>query len=737
MRKILLSTLNPDEKRIAILSDGILLDYLSIVPGAEDRKNNIYCGIVHEIEPSLDACFVNIGDGKKGFLQFSEIDTSCLLDKEGSVAERLSVGMPILVQIAKDSRSDKGAFLTTRIKLFGHQLILLPRDKEPNLLRVSRHCNETDRTRIMTERDNIVLPDKMALIVRKQGTDQAISSINWELTHYLLPLWDMILKVFVKLSEPTLIYQDSNIVNMCIREYLTPSTSELIIDNPVTYEEAKETSSVLIPALQDKISLAPDADNIFDEQVLSQLDALIARGVKLPSGGEIVIDMTEALIAIDVNSKRFRTQSNVEQTALQTNLEAASEAARQLRLRNLAGLVVIDFIDMGEESNRQKLAHHIQREFNSDRASVNIDRISKFGTVTLSRQNIGRPLHESHSVICTNCQGTGRLPTVRSFARNVLDKLRDAAVKRSSIESIVLELPIDPAIYLLNENRDKLSDFEANFKCKLIILPRNNLQIPDYNLRIDKHSRKAKSSEDSFERKPIKGVEHGTYLNDPKSTRRQMPPAITSFKPSHRPKPATPAASHGHADVPKESSGGLTSWFKELLFQKKPAATPQHGTHRTQSKRSKSAKPKGKISAEQQAAEGSTNPKRRRRRSTSQRRGGKKTTSSENKSQVTVNAQPSKANQKQSAPVKKQMPEPHTSAQTSTKSALLETTRKRPGSRSNYGQGEAKTPMSKDNEHKPTSPSAPAVISSAPPSEGDKQPIKQPDKPVSHTLPPS
>ena len=345
MRKILLSTINPDEKRVAILNNGVLFDYISIVPGAEDRKYNIYCGIVHEIEPSLDACFVDIGDVKKGFLQFAEIDEACLPGTNGSIAERLSVGMPILVQITKDSRNDKGAFLTTRLKLFGNQLILLTRDKEPNTVRISRHSSEHNRNRIDADREHLSLPKGTSLIVRKQGSNQPTSNLNWELTNYLLPLSEKITSVFNKLSGPTLIYQDANIVNLCIREYLVSNTSELIVDNQETYEDAQETISVLRPDMTERLRMVAENENIFDDRILSQLDALVSRSVQLPSGGEIAIDMTEALIAVDVNSKRSRTQSNVEATALLTNLEAAVEVARQLRLRNLSGLVIIDFID--------------------------------------------------------------------------------------------------------------------------------------------------------------------------------------------------------------------------------------------------------------------------------------------------------------------------------------------------------------------------------------------------------
>ena len=535
MRKILLSTSNEDEQRIAVTENGLLIDYLSVFTGQEDRKGSIFCGFIEQIEQSLEACFVNIGGGKKGFLQFSEIDQSCLLDKPGELRERLDVGQPILVQITKDSRSEKGPLLTTRIKLTGNHLILMPRERNQGIMRISQRADDKERERLEAARDELALPDSMSMIIRSHGVARPLTDLVWELQKNLLPLWQLIQQVFSKQEKPELIYEYQNIVNSCIIEYLTPTTVEIVCDNANTAQELQSTMESINPdATTTAVRTIGPTEALFDESLLEQFDALLARKVKLPAGGELVIDITEALVSVDVNSRRSNNQKDLEATALKTNLEAATELATQLKLRNLSGLIVIDFIDMDSEDSRQSLEKKLRQVFSRDRAQISISKISQFGLVEMTRQNIGRSLHESHSVLCDHCNGLGRLPTVRSFAQSILDRIRETCLKPKQVGSIIVELPMNPATFLLNEKRDELKAIFTDFGVEVIVLPSHSMQAGEHNFRIDKNVR-GHNTKPSYKQNSSKALEHDSYINDKKNYRKKMTPAITSQ--SHRQQP--------------------------------------------------------------------------------------------------------------------------------------------------------------------------------------------------------
>ncbi len=531
MKKILLSAASPDEKKIAVLSDGILSDYVSYMPGMEDRRNSIYRGIVDKVSASLDACFVKIGDAKNGFLQSNEIDASYL---EGSpdqpLNERIKPGTPLVVQIIKDERAEKGTLLTTRIKIMGHWLVLEAKPRKTTGMHISRMATSEERAAITAISDSLVLPPGMNLIVRTAGLDAAPAELVWEFNSYLLKLWGKIKEVAGQMEGTGLIYHDMDIVNRCVREYFTPAVVDLACDAEQTADEVRQIFSAIMPDMVDRVRTVPKDATLFDERMLGQIDALLAREVRLPSGGSIVIDQTEALVAIDVNSSRTRGQSGIEDTASQTNREAATEIARQLRLRNLSGLIAIDFIDMDDGSNRSNLLNHFARALRSDSAQVQMGSLSEFGILEMTRQNIGRALHETHSAVCDRCGGTGRRPTARSFALNQLDKIRDLCIKRRPLAMVTVEMAIEPATYLLNEHRAELRKIEQDFDIDIVILPSRRLEMPQANLRVDKVS-KLRSGTLSYEQEAASSIQDDSYREESGTGRSMAAAAISSFVP--------------------------------------------------------------------------------------------------------------------------------------------------------------------------------------------------------------
>lgn len=489
MRKILISTANAEENRIAVLDNEVLTDYLSVIAGQEDRKLSVFAGVIEEIETSINACFVNIGDsGKKGFLQFADIAEECLPPGEGTIAERLEPGMRILVQIIKDSRSEKGPLLSSRIKLSSNNLVLMPRERNAKPLSISHSATPSERQRLMETEGLADLPEGHAIIIRSNGLDQTGEELVRQKGN-LLEFWGQINQFFDQAKGPQLIYENLNIVNICLTEYHSFATDAIICDSSETLEDIKGYIKLMKAAEPATLRLVEPGEPIFDERILRQLDALQARKVKLKSGGEIVIDTTEALVAIDINSKRSRSQKNIEETALNTNIEAATEICLQLRLRNLAGQVVIDFIDMKSKENQQSLIRHIDREFRRDRASITIGEMSKFGLLELTRQNIGRPLHEAHSSVCSHCDGTGRSPQTLSLALEILDRIKEMAFNRKP-RVIYAEMPLEPAIYLLNDKRQDLELFRSNNGVEVIIIPSTVLKGRDLNIRTERNARR-------------------------------------------------------------------------------------------------------------------------------------------------------------------------------------------------------------------------------------------------------
>ena len=623
MRKILISTANAEENRIAVLDNEVLTDYLSVIAGQEDRKLSVFAGVIEEIETSINACFVNIGDsGKKGFLQFADIAEECLPPGEGTIAERLEPGMRILVQIIKDSRSEKGPLLSSRIKLTSNNLVLMPRERNAKPLSVSHSATPSERQRLMETEGLADLPEGHAIIIRSNGLDQTGEELVRQKGN-LLEFWGQINQFFDQAKGPQLIYENLNIVNICLTEYHSFATDAIICDSGETLEDIKGYIKLMKAAEPATLRLVEPGEPIFDERILRQLDALQARKVKLKSGGEIVIDTTEALVAIDINSKRSRSQKNIEETALNTNIEAATEICLQLRLRNLAGQVVIDFIDMKSKENQQSLIRHIDREFRRDRASITIGEMSKFGLLELTRQNIGRPLHEAHSSVCSHCDGTGRSPQTLSLALEILDRIKEMAFNRKP-KVIYAEMPLEPAIYLLNDKRQDLELFRSNNGVEVIIIPSTVLKGRDLNIRTERNARRP----DDLDKKNNGNIVP-PYLAA-NNGREAAIAAITNQKAletMHRNDPAAqPQAPASGTPAAPNNSGMLTgiSNFLSGLIKKdgeeqpQPAATPaskparRRGGGNVRRTRSRGGRNRGGNAAKQ--GEGGGNQQRKRTR---------------------------------------------------------------------------------------------------------------------------
>ena len=577
MRQILLSTTNNEENRLAVLDNGKLAEYLSVVSRLEDRRGSILCGIVSEVENSLDACFVDIGDNKKGFLQFGNIHKDCLPEGEGGPGKLLKPGMPILVQITKDSRAQKGPLLTTHVKLMSHHLVLLPREKDPEPLKISQKASDEERRAIMDAKELLSAPDAMTMIIRSNGLDRPVEDLAWE-RNSLISLWDLIQQVFAKMDSPTLIYEYRSIVNICLTEYLTRGTSEIVCDSGSTEQEVRDMLETMGGDLSTQVRTVGADEVLFSDNTLKQVDSLMNRRVQLPSGGELVIDITEAMVAVDVNSSRARSQSGIEATALATNLEAATEVALQLKLRNLSGLVVIDFIDMKPSENRSKLENHFRRALRGDRAQTSTGSISQFGLMEMTRQNVGSPLHETHSHLCDKCGGTGRLPVVRAFASSIVDKIREIALNRKQVGTVIAELPIEAATYVLNEKREDLLSIQEDLGVDTIILPSTNMSSSESRFSVEKDRRGGKM--ESHQRKLQRNLSSDSYINEPKNSRKEMVAALTNVQ-RNLPRKQQPAGNAVEAApvVAEQSTAkegfSFSGFFKSLIPSTSTAETQE------------------------------------------------------------------------------------------------------------------------------------------------------------------
>ena len=488
MKRMLFNATQQEELRVAIVDGQKLLDIDIETAGKEQHKSNIYKAVITRIEPSLEACFVNYGEDRHGFLPFKEVVRG--LFKEGvdvrnaSIKDALQENQEIMVQVEKEERGNKGAALTTFISLAGRYLVLMPNN--PRGGGVSRRIEGEERQELRENIDKLDLPSGMSVIARTAGIGRSVEELQWDL-NYLLQLWRAIDSAGQSAPGAFLIYHESSLVIRAIRDYFQPDIGEILVDTDEIYEQARQFMSHVMPDMVHRVKRYRDDIPLFSRfQIEHQIETAYSRVVPLPSGGSIVIDHTEALVSIDVNSARSTRGGDIETTAFNTNCEAAEEAARQLRLRDLGGLIVIDFIDMEVARNKREIENRLKDALRHDRARVQTDKISRFGLIELSRQRLRPALSEGSHITCPRCNGTGHIRDVESFALQVLRIIEEESMKESSA-AIHIQLPVDVAAFLLNEKRSEVMKIEARHRVKVIIIPNKYLETPHYKLERLKH----------------------------------------------------------------------------------------------------------------------------------------------------------------------------------------------------------------------------------------------------------
>ncbi|MGJ8522168.1 Ribonuclease E [Carnimonas sp. R-84981] len=485
MKRMLINATQPEELRVALV-DGQRLYDLDIESGArEQKKANIYRARITRIEPSLEAAFVDFGADRHGFLPLKEVAREYFIKEPSgngrpSIKEVLKEGQEVIVQVDKEERGNKGAALTTFISLAGRFLVLMPNN--PRAGGISRRIEGDDRAQLKEAMGELTLPERMGVIVRTAGIGRSTEELQWDLD-YLVQVWEAITGEAQQRPAPFLIYRESNVIIRAMRDYLRPDIGEVLIDGEDVHNEALSFVKQVMPSYQQKIKLYQDEVPLFSRfQIESQIETAYQREVKLPSGGAIVIDITEALVSIDINSARATRGGDIEETALQTNLEAADEIARQLRLRDSGGLVVIDFIDMSPSKNQREVENRMREALKLDRARVQVGRISRFGLMEMSRQRLRPSLGETSGHVCPRCNGQGTIRDVRSLSLSILRLIEEEAMKDRSAQ-IRATLPVAVATYLLNEKRNVLADIERRQQVRVMMLPEPEMDTPHYDVQ--------------------------------------------------------------------------------------------------------------------------------------------------------------------------------------------------------------------------------------------------------------
>jgi len=485
MKRMLINATQEEELRMAMVDGQKLYDLNIEYASNEIKKANIYKGKITRIEPSLEAAFVNYGSERHGFLPLKEISSEYFI-KEVEPGSRINIkdvlkeGQEIAVQIDKEERGKKGAALTTFVSLAGRFIVL-----KPNKARsggISRRIVGEDRDLARSSLREINIPTNMSVIVRTAGIDRTSDELEWDLNN-LLAIWEAIKIVIVKRPSPFLAYKESNAVLRSLRDYLTNDVGEILIDGKIAYDEAKEFVEQVMPHNLKKLKFFDGDVPLFTKyQIESQIESAYTHSVNLPSGGSVVIDHTEALVSIDINSARATKGSDIEATALATNLEAADEIGRQLRLRDLAGLIVIDFIDMHAQKNQREVEERMRKAAIEDRARIQIGKISRFGLLEMSRQRLRPALGESNVLICPRCTGIGSIRSVESLALTILRIIGEEA-RKDMTAKIIAQLPIEVATYLLNEKRDWVQNLESSHNTSVILVANPSLETPHFDIK--------------------------------------------------------------------------------------------------------------------------------------------------------------------------------------------------------------------------------------------------------------
>jgi ribonuclease E len=488
MKRMLINATQAEERRLAIVDGQKLLDYEIEIEGREQRKGNIYKAVVTRVEPSLEACFVDYGEDRHGFLPFKEISRQYFqgntAPSQARINDVIKEGQELLVQVEKEERGNKGAALTTFVSLAGRYVVLMPNN--PRGGGVSRRIEGEDRQELKAALDQLEYPNGMSIIARTAGIGRDAGELQWDL-NYLLKLWTAIDGASKGGKGAFLIYQESSLVIRAIRDYFNSDIGEILIDTDDIFEQAHQFMAHVMPEHEHRVKRYRDDAPLFSRfQIEHQIETAFSRTVNLPSGGAIVIDQTEALVAVDVNSARAIKGGDIEETATRTNLEAADEVARQARLRDLGGLIVIDFIDMDESKNRREVENRLRDALRQDRARVQFGSISKFGLLEMSRQRLKPTLSEGSSIPCPRCGGSGHIRDTESSALQILRVIQEESLKDSTA-AVLVQVPVEVASFLLNEKRTEITKIELKQRINVLLVPNKSLDTPNYKLERLKH----------------------------------------------------------------------------------------------------------------------------------------------------------------------------------------------------------------------------------------------------------
>ena len=480
MKRILINATQREELRVAIVDGQKLFDLDIEIASREQKKSNIYKGKITRVEPSLEACFIDYGAERHGFLPVKEIARSYFKSTSGNLRDQIQEGTEIIVQVEKEERGNKGAALTTFISLAGRYLVLMPNN--PRAGGVSRRAEGEEREEAKEALSQLEMPDGMGVIVRSNGVGRTAEELQWD-ANYLVEIWNAIEKAGGERSGPFLIYQENNIILRALRDYLRPDIGEVMIDNAEIYEQARQHMEHVMPQHLSRLKLYSDEIPLFTRfQIESQIESAHEREVRLPSGGSMVIDRTEALTSIDINSAKATGGRDIEDTAFNTNLEAADEVARQLRLRDLGGLVVIDFIDMNSQKNQREVEKRLENACEMDRARIQLGRLSKFGLMEMSRQRLRPSLGEHTQIACPRCSGRGQIRSVESMSLSILRLIEEEAMKDRT-GRVVAQLPVDVGTFLLNEKRAQVREIEGRNHVTVTLVPNPSLHSPHYDIK--------------------------------------------------------------------------------------------------------------------------------------------------------------------------------------------------------------------------------------------------------------
>ena len=573
MKRMLFNATQAEELRVAIVDGQKLIDLDIESAGKEQRKSNIYKGVITRIEPSLEAAFIDYGMDRHGFMPFKEVARNFFNLPEGvevskaRIQDALKEGQEIIVQVEKDERGNKGAALTTFISLAGRYLVLMPNN--PRGGGVSRRIEGEDRDELRETMAQLDIPPGMSIIARTAGIGRTYEELQWDL-NYLLQLWRAIESASTIQSGAFLIYQEGSLVIRAIRDYFQPDIGEILIDTTEVYEQAMQFMSHVMPNNVGKVKLYTDDVPLFSRfQIEHQIETAFSREVSLPSGGAIVIDHTEALVSVDVNSARATRGSDIEQTAFNTNLEASDEIGRQLRLRDLGGLVVIDYIDMESQKNQREVESRLRDALRHDRARVQMGKISRFGLLELSRQRLQPSLGETSHIPCPRCHGTGHIRGTESSALHILRILQEEAMKENS-SAIHAQVPVDVATFLLNEKRADIYGIESRHKVSVVLIPNVHFETPHYTIVRLRHEDIAEGAPPSYQmmESPAESAEAAAPAQEAKAPRQQA--AVRGIA------PGAPAPMRAEPVVETPSLfGKIKGWLQKLGAGKEEEVQPE------------------------------------------------------------------------------------------------------------------------------------------------------------------